>query len=203
MKRTARFVSVITAITLILSGMVSHAAPKAPDELAKEGSERIINAIKENKAAWEADPQKMYAFANEVILPHFDFDYMSQLVLARHWRTATENQKTRFTNAFRNMLVRTYSNALVNYQGQTIEWQPVRMEDGATDVTVRSHVIQPAGPKIPVSYSVHLVNDNWLIYDVIVDAISLVTNYRGSFNSIIRKDGLDALIERMEAKASS
>jgi phospholipid transport system substrate-binding protein len=98
------------------------------------------------------------------------------------------------------MLIRTYSNAVLEHYKKDIEWEPLRLPAGATDVTVNSKVIRTNGPPVSINYRVHLVDGSWKVYDVTVDAISLVTNYRGTFTTEIRKSGLDALIAKLESK---
>jgi phospholipid transport system substrate-binding protein len=183
---------------LITAPAWAVAAP--PDQVARETADVTLRQIKARKEELRSDPNKLYALVEAQILPHFDFDRISQLVLGRYWKDAKPEQRERFNAAFQGMLVRSYSHALVEYDSERIEWAPLRMSPGTTDVVVRSNVIRKGGPPIPINYSIHLKNNEWLVYDVTIDAISLVTNYRGTFANEIRKNGLDALIARLEQK---
>jgi phospholipid transport system substrate-binding protein len=174
------------------------AAP--PDQVARETADMALSEIKARRDELRNDPDQLYRLVEEQILPHFDFDRISQLVLGKYWKQANPEQRERFNSAFQSMLVRSYSHALVEYDSERIEWAPLRMSPGTTDVVVRSNVIRKGGPPIPINYNVHLKNNRWLVYDVTIDAISLVTNYRGTFANEIRKNGLDALIARLEQK---
>lgn len=195
-----RLVTLTAAALLMLQGTVFAQAVVPPDQVARETADMTLSEVRARKAELRSDPQKLYALVEAKILPHFDFERTSQLVLGKHWKEASPEQRERFSLAFQRMLVRSYSHALVEYDSERIEWAPLRMSPGTTDVVVRSNVVRKSGPPIPISYNVHLKNRRWLVYDVTIDAISLVTNYRGTFANEIRKNGLDALIVRLEQK---
>jgi phospholipid transport system substrate-binding protein len=186
------------AMALPTAGAGAVAVP--PDQVARQTADITLREIKSRREELRQNPQKLYALVEQQILPHFDFDRISQLVLGKHWKDASTVQRERFSTAFQRMLVRSYSHALVEYDSERIEWSPLRMGPGTTDVVVRSNVVRKGGPPIPISYNVHLKNNQWLVYDVTIDAISLVTNYRGTFANEIRKGGLDSLIARLEQK---
>lgn len=193
-----RFISL--ALALVLPGL-AHSAPTTPEEDARRSSERIISHIEQNKAELSENPEKLYQFVDSEIIPKVDVPRVTKLILGPAHADATPEQRKRFAAAFQKMLVRTYGNALLEYSGERIEFLPTRREEGATDALVRSQFTPKQGSPIPVNYRVHLVDDQWLIYDIIVNNISLVTNYRGSFSSEIRKNGLEALIDRLEARS--
>jgi phospholipid transport system substrate-binding protein len=199
MRRKAAFAAVM-ALLAVTTALPALAASVAPDQVARETADMTLREIKARKQELSADPQKLYALVEEKIIPHFDFDQISQLVLGKHWRDASPEQRERFSSAFQRMLIRSYSHALIEYDSERIEWAPLRMTAGTTDVVIRSNVIRKGGPPIPINYNLHLKNDRWLVYDVTIDAISLVTNYRGTFANEIRKGGLESLIARLEQK---
>lgn len=202
MNRTTVFAALIATGAIFASAPLLSATA-APDQVARETADMTLREIKARKQELSADPQKLYALVEQKILPHFDFERISQLVLGRHWKDASPAQRERFSTAFQRMLVRSYSHALIEYDSERIEWAPLRMSPGSTDVVVRSNVIRKGGPPIPINYNIHLKNDQWLVYDVTIDAISLVTNYRGTFANEIRRGGLDSLITRLEQKQAS
>lgn len=198
-----RMIRILASILLSLgmAGLApAWAAVTPPDQVARETADMTLSEIKARKSELRSDPQKLYALVEEKILPHFDFDRTSQLVLGKHWKEASPEQRERFSLAFQRMLVRSYSHALIEYDSERIEWAPLRMTPSDEEVVVRSNVVRKSGPPIPINYSVHLKNNRWLVYDVTIDAISLVTNYRGTFANEIRKNGLDSLIARLEQK---
>lgn len=199
MRRNAVFAAVMALLTMTLA-LPALAAIVPPDQVARETADMTLREIKARKQELSADPQKLYALVEQQILPHFDFDRISQLVLGKHWKDASPEQRERFSSAFQWMLIRSYSHALIEYDSERIEWAPLRLPAGTTDVVIRSNVVRKGGPPIPINYNIHLKNDQWLVYDVSIDAISLVTNYRGTFANEIRKGGLDSLIARLEQK---
>lgn len=186
------------AVALLIPGL-ALAAPTPPDQLARETVQSLLDSMDGHRDELRKDPTELYDLINSELVPLIDLPYMSQLVLGRAWRTATPEQRKRFETAFKNMLVRTYGNGLLSFDGnQEIEYQPVRAADDADDITFRAVVTTDDGQKTPVTFQMHVVNNEWKIYDGSVGNLSFVTNYRGQFNSQIRNGGLEKLIERME-----
>lgn len=184
------------------SANLAQAQPTAPDVLVKNVSQQILSGLKARQDELTADPDKLYAFVDELVLPHFDFTYMSQLVLGKYWRKASADQRAQFTREFRNLLVKTYSNSLTEYEGQIVEYLPFRMpSDPDEGATVKVEIIPKAGPSIPMDYALHQIDGVWKIYDVSVDGLSLVTNYRRSFGREVDEKGLDALIASLKNRA--
>ncbi len=173
------------------------AAVTPPDQIVRENTEKILSLIKANREAYAKDYGKMYAMVDEYVLPHFDFTAMSRLVLARAWREATEQQRARFTQEFRDLLVRTYATVLLKYNDEKITYLPFRLVPGERTQVVKIEV-QPSagGPPIPITYSFYQPNpgEAWKVFDVTVDGVSLVTNYRATYADRVRNEGLDALI---------
>jgi phospholipid transport system substrate-binding protein len=189
----------LLALLLTIFSAWSWASMPA-DELVRETSERMLTALKNEHDAIKANPAKLYALTEEIILPHFDFERISSWVLGKYWREATPEQKNRFTQEFRNLLVRTYATAMLEYSDQEIKYLPFKADTGATTVTVRTEVVQPGGPAIPINYSLFVKEGEWKVYDVVVENTSLVANYRSSFANEIRQSGLDALIEKLASR---
>jgi phospholipid transport system substrate-binding protein len=165
--------------------------------LVKDTTERVLAVLRKEHDALKAHPERIYALAEKIVLPHFDFQRMSRLVLGRYWRTASPQQQARFVDEFRTQLVRTYGTALLDYTNQTITYSPVRAAPDATDILVHAEVQPPGGMPIPIDYRMYVKEGTWKVYDVIVDGVSLVTNYRNSFAEEIRKSGMDGLIKAM------
>ncbi|MDX1251381.1 MAG: ABC transporter substrate-binding protein [Gammaproteobacteria bacterium] len=175
----------------------ASAAVQPPQDLIKQAAERMLTKLKEERAVIRKDPGRVYELVSEIVLPHFDFERMSSWVLGKHWRTATPDQKKRFTEEFRNLLVRTYATSLTEYTDRKINYLPFRGDANATEVTVRTEVEQPGTAAIPIDYSLFLKNNEWLVYDVAIDNVSLVTNYRSTFANELRQNGLDKLISKL------
>lgn len=182
----------------------SQAAEVGPEELIKQTSEKVLKTLEDNKAVYEKDPEQIYVLVNDIILPHLDFRAMSKLALGKNWRSANQQQQERFVEAFKTMLIRTYSKSLTEYSGQQIEFLPYRPpEEGKRTVEVKTQINQDNGPAIPIDYRLRIKDDIWKVYDIKIDGISLVTNYRNSFASDIRKVGMDGLIDKLKEKNSS
>jgi phospholipid transport system substrate-binding protein len=137
-------------------------------------------------------------FVNGVIDPHTDFGKIAPLVLGKHWKTATTIEQQRFTHEFQTLLVRTYSRAFVEYNDWTIRFLPLEMPNEATKVIVKTEVLQPGQNPVDVNYRMYLTKGEWKVYDIMIDGVSLVTNYRSSFDSEIqRKGSLSAVIDAL------
>jgi phospholipid transport system substrate-binding protein len=141
--------------------------------------------------------QKIDKLAEEKVLPYFNFVRMTQLAVGRNWRDASDTQKKSLIDEFRTLLVRTYSTSLSQYRNQTIDVKPMRISAADTDVVVKTQVNQPGGQPIPIDYSLEKTKDGWKVFDVLIDGVSLVTNYRSSFNTEIQKSGIDGLIKSL------
>lgn len=186
-------------LTFILGFAVSaaHAAP-APNQLVRERTDKIIELLKKNKDTYAKDHKKLYAMVQEQVLPYFDFRAMSRLVLGKHWREASEDQRNRFAGEFRDLLVRTYATALLKYTNEEVLYLPFRSSPEDKTVTVKTEVKQGGGgPTIPIHYSFYLTDASWKVFDVTIDGVSLVTTYRSTYAEKIRNEGTDALIASM------
>lgn len=188
-------------VGLLLPILAQTATPAGPDELVKQTSEKVLATLEKNKPLYEKNPERIYQLVDEIILPNLDFVAMSKLALGKNWNQASVQQQTRFTEAFKNMLIRTYSKSLTEYAGQKIEFLPYRPEpDGKMTTDVSTRILPSNGPAIPIDYRLRFKDDAWKVYDISIDGISLVTNYRNSFASDIRTGGMDSLINKLNAK---
>lgn len=189
-------------ITSMLFGLALHTAVAVadnlgPETLVRQTSDRMLTVLKAEHAVITAEPERLYGLVDDIVLPHFDFVRMARWVLGKHWRKATPAQQQRFVDEFRTLLVRTYGTALLDYTNLTIRYLPLRMAKGSEDVTVRTEVVKPGGQPIPISYSMFRREDGWKVYDVTIDGISLVSNYRAEFSALIGSAGMDGLIQRL------
>jgi ABC-type transport system involved in resistance to organic solvents, auxiliary component len=171
-----------------------------PEELVKKVTSEVMEAIKSDKQLAAGDRQKAMKLAEEKILPHVDFEEATRLAVGRGWAKASPEQKKQLVTEFRNMLVRTYSNAIGGYEGQTMKVQPVRMKPGDTEVTVHNQFIRPGGKPVLLDYSMRKTDAGWKIYDIVVEGVSLVLTYRSEFDAVVKQDGIDGLIKRLSQK---
>ena len=189
--------SLVLVFTLLLSAAVS-ATLANPLDLIKETTDQVLSQIAGQREQLRADPGKVYELVNETVLPRFDFEYMSQLVLGRYWARASVEQKSEFVQQFRELLVRTYATTLLNYADQEISYMPLRMVSGATDATVSTKVVGGGAPPIPINYSLYQKQGEWKVYDVVIDNISLVSQYRTSYAAHVKRYKMDGLIQQMK-----
>ncbi len=187
----------LAAMMLAFSPLTSSAEEMPePQALVKKASDDMLKALKDNEAALEANPEKIYELVEDILMPHFDFEKMSKLALGKNWRSANAEQRDRFVEEFRLLLIRTYSTAMLEYTDEEINMLPFRDDLSRKRVTVPMEVVQKGGPSIGMSLSLYQnKQDAWKVYDVKIDGISLVTNYRSSFANEIRSGGMDQLIQ--------
>ena len=188
----------ILAATAVTNSVGATAA--SPEDVIRGTADEVINRIKSNRDELRGDPAKLHKLVNDVIFPHFDFPRMSQWVLGKHWKGSAPDVRARFLDQFKNLLVHTYATALLEYSVQTISYFPVNQEVGSQLVTVKTEMQQPGSTSVPISYKMHSKDGPWKVYDVAVDGVSLISTYRASFASEIRRNGIEALIKNLNER---
>jgi len=191
--------SLVLSASLVFSSGVAVAETSA-DDLVKQTAEDVLSTIKNDKDIQAGNQQKIFALAEEKILPNFDFDRVCRMVLGKNWKTASPEQQAAFQKEFRSLLLRTYATALSKYKNQVIEYKPMRAEPGAKNVSVKTQILQPGGQPIAVDYSLVKGDSGWKVYDIVIESVSLVTNYRSQFSNEIRTNGLDSLNKKLAEK---
>ena len=185
-------------LAAVLCGVAAPvAAQEAPDAIVKRVATDVIASIRSDPAIQAGNEARIKDVLEAKLLPNFDFTRMTALAMGKNWRSATPEQQKRVTDEFRALLVRTYSSALNSYRNETIDYRPLRMNAGDTDVTVRTLVQRASGAPIQIDYSMEKKADGWKCYDVIVGGVSLVTNYRDEFNDQVKNGGVDGLIKTL------
>ncbi len=168
-----------------------------PQRLVQETSSQVLDILRKRHDQIAADPSCLYGLINRAVLPHFDFRRMAAWVLGRYWRRTTPQQKVRFVEAFRQLLVRTYGMALLEFYDLDIRFLPTRVSADGRSAVVRTRVIRRDGPPVEVNYRMYRTPEGWKVYDVSVGGISLVSSYRAGFLREIRTHGIEALIHRI------
>lgn len=171
----------------------------APDAMLSAATAKVIARLKADKSS-AANPMAIDELMETTILPLFDFRHMTQLAVARDWKQASPEQQTALIAEFKTLLVRTYSAALTNYRDEVIEYKPLALAPGDTDVTVKSTVKKPGTERMAIDYDMEKTANGWKVYDIRIAGISLTTNYRTSFAEIIRDGGFDGLIKYLADK---
>lgn len=183
-------------LLLLLAAVTNLAfAAPIPEDLVRASSKDVLDILKKEKNDKKAREQ-----VEARVLPNFDFSRMTALAVGRHWRVATPEQKAQLTDEFRTLLVRTYSSALTTYKAQAVDVKPLKVDDAATDVTVLTEVAVANQQPVSINYSLRKTEQGWKVYDVIVAGVSLVTNYRGTFNETVQASGLDGLVKLLKEK---
>jgi len=190
----------LLSLLLVLFAPVALAQDVAPDVMVKGITTDVLNIIKKDKDIQAGNPRKIADLVETRILPHFDFARMTQIAVAVNWRNATPEQKKTLTEQFKTLLVRTYSNALTLYRDQTVDFKPLHMKAGDTEVTVRSEIRQKSGQPVTLEYDMEKTANGWKVYDVKVGGVSLITNYREDFAAQVRESGIDGLIKALTTK---
>ncbi|MDO8811073.1 MAG: ABC transporter substrate-binding protein [Gallionella sp.] len=188
------------AVGLLCVVGFAQAEVMAPDALIKTTAEEVVAIVKQDKDIQAGNQKKILALVDAKVLPHFDFTRMTQLSVGKSWRSATPAQKQALVTEYRNMLVRTYTRAFTVYRDQTIDVKPFKIAADATEATVKTSIIKPGAQPIPVNYEMAKTVDGWKVFDLTIEGVSLVTSYRGTFNSEIQEKGIDGLIKTLSDK---
>ena len=180
----------------LLFALCAPAQERAPDALVKTAVNEVLGVIKQNR-----DQSTLIDLAEKKVVAHFDFRQMTQLALGRSWSQATPAQQDALERAFRTLLVRTYTAALSQSSGETrVEVKPVVLKAGDAETVVRTLAYEPGRKPVQIDYRMRNASGGWKVYDVVVENLSLVTNYRSSFQSEVARTGIDGLIRTIEAK---
>ena len=198
------FKSIFAALLLVgaATAQASAEAIESPVALLERTSNEVIQILKYDHELLKQEPERVYKIVDDYILPHLDDVTMAKLALGKNWKKASKEQKLAFVNEFRNLLVRTYSKSLIEFKDQQINYFPVKLAADEKKTSVKAEVIQPGGPSIPMAYRMRIKNNEWKVYDIKIDGVSLVTSYRGTFTQEIRKSGIDGLLKYLRDKNS-
>ena len=195
----------VTILTLAFLGFVTAAGAQelGPEQLVQKITEEVLTAIKSDKQLAAGDKQKAMRLAEQKVLPYVDFEEATRLAVGRAWPQASPEQKKQLVSEFRNMLVRTYSNAIEGYQGQTLKVLPSRggkQQEAQGEATVRAQFVRAGGQPLPMEFQMRKTGQGWKVYDIAVEGISLVPTYRSEFDAVVKQEGIDGLIKRLAQK---
>ncbi len=194
-----KMVGLLVSAAFVFSS-VAMAESMAPDVMVKTTATEVLDILKKDKDIQNGDMKKIGQLTEEKILPHFNFERMSQLVLGRNWPKASKEQQEKFVSEFRSLLVRTYSSALAKYRNQTIDYKPLRSQPGDSRVVVKTLIMQAGGQPVKVDYTLEKYSEEWKVIDVTIEDVSIVTSYRSQFDETVKKDGMDNLIQKLADK---
>lgn len=190
-------------LALLLGGcfVAAWAQQLSPEQLVQKITNDVLAAVKSDQELAAGDKQKALKLAEEKVLPYVDFDYATRLAVGRAWRQATPEQRKELVAQFRNMLVRTYSNSISAYEGQTLKVLPSRGKEAADDeATVRTQFVRAGAQPLGIDFAMHKAPGDWKVYDITVEGVSLVLTYRSEFDAIVKQQGIDGLIKALAQK---
>lgn len=187
-------------VALLISSSLTAAEVESPVDMLKRTSDEVIEVLKQRREEINENPEIVYEIVDKYIVPHLDDVTLAKLALGKNWRKASNEQKIEFVDEFRELLIRTYGKSLQEFKDQKIEFSPLRDYSGEERVVVKSEVLQSGGPAIPVDYRMRLKDGEWTVYDIIIDGVSLVTNYRGTFAQEMRKGGMEQVLKMLQEK---
>ena len=193
------------SLFLLLFGLLSlsvsaFAQEDSPDALIKKVTDDVLSIVRQDKDIQSGNTKKAIDLVEAKVLPNFNFQRMTALAMGKDWNKATPEQKKRLSEEFTTLLVRTYSNALTGYKDQDVRDKPTRMQSSDTDVVVKTEVVQSGSKPIGLDYAMEKQAEGWKVYDVVVAGVSLVTNYRNTFNQEVSANGVDGLIKMIADK---
>lgn len=174
------------------------AAGPAPQELIETTARRLLEALDADREQAKKDPSRVRKLVDEILLPHFDTDYSARLVLGKHWRNATPEQRRRFIDAFYQSLLRNYGSALADFTADRLVVLPFRGDLASGQAVVRTEVKRSNGQQVPVNYSLHSTPQGWKAWDVTIEGISYVRNFRNDVGAEVDQAGLESVIKRLE-----
>lgn len=186
--------------TLILGMFAVPAYANTPMEVIQESMDLLDEKLAGNKEALAANREQLYALIDSILLPRFDRKYAAQLVLGKYWRRADAEQRDRFVAAFYRSLLQRYADGVLEFDQSRIELLPFNGDLAEKRTRVKTLVTLDDGTKVPVDYALVNRDGNWLVFDVRIEGISYVQNFRAELNSEIQAKSLDAVIERLESE---
>ena len=202
---TRRLATSLAALLLpglfVVVAQAAEAVPgPAPQELIETTARRLLEALDADREQAKKDPARVRKLVDEILLPHFDTDYSARLVLGTHWRTATPEQRRQFIDAFYQSLLRNYGSALADFTADRLVVLPFRGDLASGQAVVRTEVKRSNGQRVPVNYSLHSTPQGWKAWDVTIEGISYVRNFRNDVGAEVDQKGLDSVIKRLETE---
>ena len=190
----------VLGMQLLLPGPgLAMAEEQGPVELLLDRRDTVLAIVEQDPDVLE-DTERLRAIAHEHLLPHVDFMTLSRWVMGKYWRSASPEQRRAFASEFRDLLLNNYLRSVTEYRDQTIDFIPLRDVEKKTKVVVHGLVDQPAGPPVHVNFRMHRVGDEWLIYDIVVEGVSLATTHRSMFSQKIREIGVEGVIAELQSR---
>lgn len=190
-----------TALAIVF--LATSAFAQSPNDIIQSAADELARELNGRKTELAENKSELYAVIDKILLPRFDRRYAAQLVLGKHWRTANTEQRDRFIDAFYGSLLRKYADGVLEFDNDKVELLPFRGDESKARITVKSTVLLEDGTKVPVNYGLVRRESGWLMFDVTIEGISYVRNFRTELNSEIQAKSLDAVIARLEGEMAT
>jgi phospholipid transport system substrate-binding protein len=191
----------VLAVALMTIGAADVLAEDSPNAVIESSVALFAEQLAGRREELAANRDELYEIVDAILLPRFDSRFAAQVVLAKHWRTATEEQQTRFIEAFYRALLRKYSDGILEFDPDMVTVLPYRGDATQKRTKVRSTVALEDGSKVSVDYDLVKRKSGWLVFNVVIEGVSYVRNFRAELDSEIRSSSLDAVIARLESEA--
>jgi phospholipid transport system substrate-binding protein len=187
------------ALGAFAMGSTAHAEPeRSPEQVIRDASELAMEAIENRRDELKADRQALFELIDEILLPRWDRNYTGQLVMGRYWRDATREQREAFINGLYRKLLDSYGEGILQYDASQLRIIGTRGNPEEGRVMVDSQVRLDDGTPVPISYRLRIHEGSWKVYDVVVEGISYVTNYRNQYASEFRSKGIERVLEELK-----
>jgi phospholipid transport system substrate-binding protein len=198
----AGFALAALMLTALFAAPVLAGADAEAEALVKRTAEDTLRTLQSRRAELSGNPSAIYNLVGNKLAPHFDFELITRSAVGRDWGKASSAQRSQLIAAFRALLVSTYAKSLAKYSGESVAYKPSRPGTRPDTVIVPTEVTGAGGPPIPIDYRMHRKGGRWLVYDLVIDNVSMISNYRGQFRTTIARSGIDGLIRELESKAA-
>jgi phospholipid transport system substrate-binding protein len=190
-------------LALVIGCISSAALAQSPNDVVKDAADALAVALQGRKDELAKDQDALYALVDEILLPIFDRQYAAQLVLGRHWRDANAEEREAFIEAFYRSLLRKYADGILEFDQDSLEILPFRGDDAKDRATVKTIVKLNDGTEVPVHYGMVSRDSGWMMFDVTIEGISYVRNFRTEVNAEVEAKGLPAVIDRLNGEQDS
>jgi phospholipid transport system substrate-binding protein len=185
-------------IGLVFSFLSCTALAQSPNDVIQEAADELASALDGRKDELAENKEELYKTIDGILLPRFERRYAAQLVLGRHWRDADVEQRSRFIDAFYGSMLRRYADGVLEFDQERVEILPFRGDESKPRIQVKTIVRLTDGTKVPVNYGMVRRDSGWMIFDVTIEGISYVRNFRTEINSEVQATSIDAVITRLE-----
>lgn len=192
-------VCAVTLLTIMSEPLRAAGDPTSPDQLVDSVAKQLLTDLSAHREQYRKDPSQARQLVDKYLLPHFDTEYSARLVLGKHWREASAEQRKQFIDAFYQSLLSNYGTALLDFTPDKMKILPYKENPQDKDnATVRSEIKRSNGTTVPVNYSLHKTDQGWKAWDVTIEGVSYVKSFRTDFGTEIDQKGIDAVIKRLQ-----